>query len=386
MPKSAIIVSQSGPITDGLPEAVSEIGHDVSETFVAERAEDKRYHLSRSLLEPIEEAVVGLSGSGSGPERPYLVIDGIAHPGQIVDLADRLPPTAVRDRRGAVLESLAEQNPVASVRSELRRAKVSIRREKTKQRGGEHDKPAGERGTVSDYEGRCQRLREQVDMRGKKVRKRVSEEYGGSDGYALVLGGFGARTTEVWSALTGTEKVTRSPTRPASSKTEEVSVGPHTVAVTDVPCIPPEGIGGWFGEAVPSVLGALSRADIVLSVGDETEAGMLEGIAETFGCEHSHIGEPDGTGSVANRALDAVSNSLGSVGCRLRLPYGDGTESLISKLYDDSVVRDVSYGEDVLVHTTVPEDYMDEMKHSVEEIGGEVTVTEASGGGRTSSG
>lgn len=386
MSKDAVIVSQSGDITEGLREVVSSIGHAVSETVTAELTEDNRYYLSRSLLDDIPGALGSPSdsGSGDGSGRPYLVVDGTLHPGQVIDLTERLPPVTLRDRRGAVLEGLSEHNPTASVRFELRRSRIGLQREKQTQRTGEIEGPTGKKGRLKEYERKCQNLRQEIDRRGKKVRERTSGSHGDADGYALLLGWFGSETTPLWSRLTeSTQEGTSVPTEPARAVTRQVRVGPHSVALTDIPDIPPDGVPGWFSEAVPSVPATLSRADIALSTCGGAKKQGLNEIAEDFGCEYIDITTPlsgdNSRDAVADRALEAISDSFVSVRCRFRLPHGDATQSLVSELHDEGVIEDTTYGKDTVLCVTVSEESFGEVKRRVTDIGGKIISTERSG-------
>jgi hypothetical protein len=116
MPELALIVSQSGRVTHGLPALVSARGCDPVETLVTDRPEDGRYYLAPGTVERVERRT-----AGAEREPPVLVVDGTVHPGQAVDLRARLPSVTVRDRRELLWERLAERNPVAATRTDKQR-------------------------------------------------------------------------------------------------------------------------------------------------------------------------------------------------------------------------------------------------------------------------
>jgi hypothetical protein len=369
MPQKAVIVSRSGGVSAGLPEAVSASGYEVEKEVVTDRGEDGRYYLSPATVDRLEAML------SSSDNLSCLVVDAEVHPGQAVDLTERLPVTTFRDRRGAFLEGLGEGNPAAAARFELWRSRISRRKAAREQRDGQADGPTGEAGRLGGIDGRIQRIRDEVRSHRKDAHDRVTEAYTDADGYAVLVGD-GVRTTEVWASLTdgGTERVGL----PSQAVTDTVTVGPHRVAVTDLPEVPEpdsdpdsdsEPLPEWFREAVPGVPAALERASLVLGVGESRE-DLTGAVSEEFGCDTA-------VGPTAEDAKEAIADAFGTVEYAFRLPYGDAAHAFVSRLHDEAEVGDVRYDEEILVRATVSRSAEDRMKRRAREADGEAVPAES---------
>lgn len=365
MPQKAVIVSQSGEVSAGLPETVSALGYEVEKEVVTDRGEDARYYLSPATVDRLEAML-----SSSDP-LSCLVVDAEVHPGQAVDLTERLPATTFRDRRGAFLDGLGEDNPAAAARFELWRSRISRRKAAREQRDGQTDGPTGETGRLGEIDGRLQRIRDDIRRHRKEAYDRVTEAYTDADGYAVLVGD-GVGTTEVWSSLTdgGTERVTR----PSRAVTDTVTVGPHRVAVTDLPEVPEpnsdsEALPGWFREAAPGVPAALERASLVVGIGERRE-DLTDAVSEGFGCDVAYACDPE-------EASEAIAEAFGTAEYVFRLPYGDAAHAFVSRLHDEAEVGGVRYDEEILVRATVSQGAEDELKRGAREADGEVVPADS---------
>ncbi|PSP80422.1 hypothetical protein BRC88_06905 [Halobacteriales archaeon QS_4_69_225] len=366
MSRPAVIVSQSGAVTPGLRAVVSASGDDVVETVTVDRPEDNRYYLSPPTLDRVETLCDGLEAT-----EPRVVVDGTVHPGQMVDLGERLPSAVLRDRRGAVLERLGETNPAAATRFELRRIRVARRAAARDQRDGAADAPSGESGRLAEHDERRGRLRERLDDRQREARRRVNDAYADVDGRVVLLArGDGAAATEIWGALTG-DDAEPAAGRPARATTATAAVGPHTVAVTDAPgVIAAEGFPAWFADAVPGVVAALERADLVLCSGVDPD-GLVAALAERFDGTHEAV-------AATPEAVRArVTDVFGAADYVVRLPYGDDAQALLSELHESTAVADVIYGDAVTVRLTVSRSAAESLVRRVEAVGGTARPADA---------
>lgn len=354
----ALVVTQSGRITDGLMAVVGSRGHDPVETLVTDRPTDGTYYLSPTTLDDAQRWASGATDGGK------LVVDGILHPGQVVDLSGRLPSVTLRDRRDVVWESLGESNPVAAARFDLRRARIARRAAAASQRDDATDGPSGMSGRLVDREQGVQARREELETRRKAARDRARTEYQGVDGYVVMLGRVGTQTTALWAALTD-EPATEGVCSPTQPRTATADVGPHTLAVTDVPGVPGDGgIPEWLTAAVPGLVTALDRASCVLIVGDPD--GLAEAVRGRFDVTWRSV-QP--TEKAAHEALNDV---FGTASFAVRLPYGDDTHALVSDLHDRAAVRDAEYDDAVRLHVEVPWTARDRWRRRVSAVGGEV--------------
>lgn len=361
MPETAVVVSQSGAVTAGLRGAVSASGYEVAETVVTDRPEDNTYYLAPSTVAELEELCAGLDTA-----TPYLVVDGIVHPGQMVDLRTRLESVTLRDSRGAVLEHLGSDNPAAATRFELWQNRIASRRAARTQREEAASGPSGTSGRLADHERREQQLRKTLERQQRNARSRIEDAYADVDGYVVLLARDGAPATSLWAALTDAE-ASEAVGRPSQVVTDTITVGPHTVAVSDTPAVVTRaGLPEWFTEGVPGVGAALERADLVMCLGPERD-GLATALSERFDGEHATVGGPD-----ADTARGLVADALGTAEYAVRLPYDDDAQALLSKLHETAIVTDVAYEESILARLTVSRSSMDTLVRRVEDVNGAV--------------
>ncbi|PSQ17420.1 hypothetical protein BRD02_03350 [Halobacteriales archaeon QS_8_69_73] len=361
MSRPAVIVSQSGAVTPGLRAVVSASGDDVVETVTVDRREDNRYYLSPPTLDRVETLCDGLEAT-----EPRVVVDGTVHPGQMVDLGERLPSAALQDRRGAILKRLGETNPAAATRFELRRTRIARRAAARDQRDGAADTPSGESGRLAEHDERRGRLRERLDDRQREARRRVDDAYTDVDGHVVLLArGDGTAATEAWTALTGDDADAEPAAgRPAGATMATAAVGPHTVAVTDAPgVVAADGFPAWFADAVPGVVAALEQADLVLCSGVDPD-GLVATLAERFDGTHEAV-------AATPEAVRArVTDTFGAADYVVRLPYGDDAQALLSELHESAAVADVAYGDEVTVRLTVSRSAAESLVRRIEAVGG----------------
>lgn len=361
MPESALLVSQSGRVTHGLQALVAARGYDHVDTLVTDQAEDNEYFLAPGTIERVEQRDTGAEG---GPR--VLVVDGTLHPGQAVDLQARLPSVTLRDRRELLWERLSEQNPVATTRLELRRARLERREAAGRQRDGATQSPSGTSGHVSEHERQRQDLQATLERRQNDARKRVQKGYADVDGRVVLLGRVGAPPTALWATLTG-ESATPAAGRPAQPTTATMELGPHTLAVTDTPGV--LGTGGLpesLTEVVPGLVAALEQASYVLGVGAHCE-GLRTAVSEQFDTTwHSVAGADAGT------ARDALREGFDAPEYAIQLPYADDAHALVSTLHDSAIVHTTEYEDAIYLHVEVAQNATDELRRRVSAVGGEI--------------
>lgn len=365
MTDPALVVSQSGRPTDGLPALVAANGHEPVATLVVDRPEDGQYYLSPATVEQVENHDVAERESAT------LVVDGAPHPGQLADLQARLRSTAVVDTRHVLWARLAGANPVAETRLELRTARVERRRAADAQRDAATRGPSGTSGRLADVERRVEDLRGTLDERQVAARRRVRTGHADADAGVVVLGRVGAPTAALWSALTG-EAGASGVGRPARPTTATRAVGPHALAVTDTPGIPgDEGPPEWLTRAVPGLAAALEGATVVLGVGEGHEA-LLEAAAERFDTRCRSLDAPD-----ADAARAALGDALPTAAYAVRLPYSDDTHALVSDLHDRAAVRETEYDDSVYLRLAVARTATEELRRRVDAVGGELRRLDA---------
>jgi 50S ribosomal subunit-associated GTPase HflX len=362
MSEPTLIVSRSGGITHGLRALVAAQGSEPVSTLVSDRPEDGRYDLAAATVARIERRWA----ADRGPLT--VVVDGTPHPGQIVDLRTRLPSVTVVDKRRILWGRLAEVNPVAATRVELRKARSARREAADAQRRASTRGPSGTSGRLADSDQRVQRLRDTLDGRREAARERVRTAHAGADARVVLLGRVGAPTSALWTALTG-KAAPSDVGRPGRVTTATTAVGPHGVAVTDTPGVPGRnGLPGWLTEVVPGLSAALDEATCVLGVGERHDA-LLRAIAERFDVACRSLDDTDAT--TARRVLEDV---LESAVYAVRLPYGDGTQRLVSKLHDRATVRAIEYDDAVYVRVEVARNATERLRRRVSAVGGELNA------------
>lgn len=361
MTEPALVVSQSGQITRGLPAFVAARGHEPVETHAVDRPEDGQYYLSPATIEHAEQYRVEL-----GRDELALVVDGTLHPGQMVDLQQRLPEVHLRDKRGAVWERLAEENPVAAACLDLQRCRIARREAAATQRDASTSGPSGTSGRLAASEQREQDLRSTLETRQENARREIRTSYTDADGRVVLLGRVGAPTSDLWSALTD-ESAPAAAGRPARPTTATATVGPHTLAVTVTSGIPGNsGLPAWFEKAVPGLPAALEAADCVLGVGEHHES-LLDAVAERFDvtCRSLSHASP-------GAARDVLRDTFETAAYAVQLPYDDEAHALVSTLHDRAVVHATEYDDAIYLRVEVAQSAVDELRNRVSAVDGSV--------------
>ncbi|ESS04466.1 MAG: GTPase [uncultured archaeon A07HR67] len=377
MTERALIASRSGAVTPWVEQTVAALGYDVTAQLTAEAPEHGRYHVPPGLVDRLRTRLDNLDVS-------LVAVDGLVHPGQAVDLASALPQTTIRDRRGVVWERLAAGGNSAAERSlALRTHQTERRRAARDQREDSTRGPTGTSGRVEELDRRCQRARESAQTARDDQRRRVETAHDGVDQHVALVGAAGESTGPLRAALTDSVAGEDGPFTPARPVTETTSIGPHDLAVTDTPGIPPA-LPEWYARAVPGTLAALDRADVVVLAGSSNNAGEL---AQSV-CNRTDgvllLGLPpdelDGAPDVVSDTLDRtapdsvrarVADHLPTVRLGLWLPYSDGAHALVSRLHDRADVLSVDYDDTVAVTVDVPAGVAPELRRRVDSLGGD---------------
>jgi hypothetical protein len=365
MGRPALIVSQSGQLTSGLVTLVDAQEYAPVSTLVTDRPESGQHYLSPETIEEIAQHTDRLDAE------PLIVVDGMPHPGQLVDLRTRLQSGAVVDKRWVVWDRLAEANPVAATRKSLYEARLEHRQAANTQRAAATDGPTGRSGRVADSNERLQTLRDRVEQQQETARQRVRTSHTTADVRVVLVGRVGAPTTTLWSELTG-EMATAEAGLPAQPRTAQATVAPHTVALTDTPGVPStDGIPQWMAEALPGVITALSQSTCVLGVGDNHEV-LLPAIADRFDIPCRSVAESD-----AEAAWATLDTLLPSVMGAVRLPYGDDSQAVVSELYDRTVVHHTKYNDAIHVRFEAAYSTIDKLRRRVTAADGELKRLDA---------
>lgn len=356
MSESVLIVSQSGDVTPGLSTLLSAHVDGSVETTVTDRSEDGQYYLSPATVDRLESRF-------TGDEKTVLVVDGDVHPGQALDLRERLPVT-VRDRRSALWEQLGETNPVAATRFDLRQCRIdrlaAARADRNAAAGG----PSDSSGRETDLERRRDSLRDQLDERRQTASERVTEGYEEVDSRVVLVGRPGVATAALWATLTGDDPDPVG--HRAQPTTATATFGPHTVAVTETPGVPGDGLPSWVEAVLPGLVAAVEQATLVIGVGPGVES-LIESIKGRVDATCRQLDEP-----APDAVRQAVAETLGTVAYRLQLPYDDATHALVADLHDNARVHDVAYRDEVVVQVEVSASRADAIARRVAELGGEV--------------
>ena len=356
----ALIVSDTGRVTPGLQAFVAARGYRPISTLINDRPEHERYYLSPATLEAIEH-----HSTDQGRDDLTVVLDGRPHSGQLADVQERLDPQVV-DTPRLVWERLANENPVASARIELRTARLAHRNAADAQRETSAQGPSGTSGRLADAERRIQACRDVLADRQEAARERVLESHTGADARVVLLGYVGAPTTALWTALTGAD-ATPEVGRPAQATTAMATIGPHRLAVTDTPSVTGDGgLPAWFLEVVPGASAALAAATCVLLVGDG-HSRLRQAIADRFDTSCRSVQSGD-----AATAQSVVAEFLATTTFAIRLPYTDDAHALVSELHDQTVVHTVEYDDAIRLRVEVAQTAIGNLRRRVRAADGTV--------------
>lgn len=370
MTARALLASRAGPVTSEFAEIVSQLGYTAEDSLVTDSPEDNQYHLPPGLVETLREC-----SSEKGVE--FLAIDGIAHAGQMVDLNTALPSMTIRDRRGVILERLAGGgNAAAAARLALRDRRVARRRARRDQRSGSAAGPSGTSGAVSELERACEQQIETLQSEQDTLRQRVSNSYDGIGTHVTIVGTMSAPTTEYWEALTG-EQGGGGPLRPASPTTAVTEIGPHTVAVTDIPGLT-AGENEWFVDAVPGTVAAIDRSDILLVVESTDDIDRLLPTDGFDGAITRWSGpkEPakeiglDRPGNWSEQLVAEIQPLLPTTRLAVTLPSTDAGHGMVSTLHEETTVETIEYGDEIRLKIEMPDAAVEQLSQQIKQVGG----------------
>ncbi len=368
MTATTVLATRHGSIRPAVEAVVAERELSVANVLAVDGDEDNQYHLPPALVDQLVDCV-----DRTEPQR--VVVDGLLHAGQMYDLSHALPAVELLDRRDLYYEHLAEGgNPAAETARELRRRQIELRTERRRQRDGATTGPTGESGSVSELSDACDRLTASLESCQQRQRHQIKTSYEGVDARVVVVGPVGAPTTDGWCALTG-ERAESTVLRPATPRTAVADIGPHEVAVTDTPGFV-AGQPEWFTAAVPGTMAAVERADILVVVESANHRPSLAIDDTAFGGTVVWTQPPaDGErASWRSQFRKEIAQALPTVRLTLTLPYG--AESVLSRLYDETTVESVAYGEEIEADVAVPAGRSDRIEQAVEQAGGTVECSE----------
>lgn len=354
MTGTALLASRSGPVPEWFAETVGALGYDPTGTLTVTAPENGRYHLPPGLVARLEQRIAETDAA-------FVGVDGLVHPGQMLDLATALSSVTVRGRRGVVWQRLQTENAVAKHRLELRDTRVERRRVVRDERDSAASGPE-DSGRVDELDRRCQRLQAGLETRRADARERVQAAYDGVDAHVTLVGPPTGETTDLWEGLTGQSASgggAFSPARPVSAVT---NAGPHELALTDTPGFV-DGLPAWYTDTVPETQAALSRADVVVVAGETavSTAELSRTVDERFDATVVPAPRSGSPGEAVLPAGDPVDGSspeavrtrlatvVPSERLALSLPYTDDAHALVSWLYDQGTVDALEYGERITV-------------------------------------
>ncbi len=372
----AVLASQSGAVTDWFSETVEALGYDIAATVTTEGTEHGRYYLSPGVLEDIDT-------TAGADDCALVAVDGTAHPGQLVDVSDRLRADDVRDRRGIVFARLAAGgSDLAEARLALHDARLDRRTAERAQRQSATRDPTGTSGRVADLDRRCQRLRDTLGTRRRAARRRSDRAHGDTDAHVVFVGSPTAGAPRLWSALTGADDRHPGPFDPARPVSDRRSLGGHRLRMTATPGLVP-GDPEWYESVVPGTFAALRGADIVVVVDRSLDrlGDLCETVQSRSGATvlRALTAENDDTtgpgerqvGHATPEALESrLRSELATVCVDIALPYGDAAQALVSRLYDRRTVTSVEYGDEICLTVAVPDDAVADLRRRVREVGG----------------
>lgn len=349
MNESVVLVVASETPTPGIKRTLDHLDRQPVETLVHDRPEDGHYYLSPATVKRLEALLRETEATG-------VIVDGEMHPGQTVDLEDRLG-VETRDRRGLVWEHLAEANPVAETRLALRRRRIERRAVATRQRQQSTSAPTGTSGRLDDLTRQCQDLRQELEERQRAARTRIRTAHTDVDAYVVTIRQADAEAATGGAALT--DEPAASGLRPRRPQTTITTVQAHTIAVTMIPDIPGDrGLPEWVTAAVPGIESALDRADVVVGAPGTFLKRITDSDTPTV--------VTDETASIPA----AVAERLPTVQLAIELPYADDAHTLVSWLHDHTVVRETAYTDTITVHCTAPEGARNDIIRRVESVDG----------------
>ena len=365
--RTALLATRHGSIRPAVAAIVDERGCSVADILATDADENGRYNLPPGLVERLAERV-------SETDAEVVVVDGLFHSGQRYDLADALPPVDVLDRRELYYESLANGgNEAAGIARDLRARQLERRAAKRAQRDGSTASPSGESGAVKELSDACDRLTAELEACQTRRRRQVETSYEDVDGHAVVVGPVDGATTEVWAALTETA-VERAVLRPATPRTTILTLGPQEVAITDTPGLV-AGQPAWYTEVIPRTMAAIRRADVLFVARSDDEQSLdIEDTGFDGTVLRTRVPPEGDEQSWREQLRGELQQALPTVRLDISLPYG--AESLLSRLYDETSVESVEYGEEIEAKVVVSARRADSIERAVEQAGGTVDQSE----------
>lgn len=150
-------------ITQTFERLVETIVEPEADVRIVSATGHNRYGIDPGAIDRLQE--IWIKADTRSTQR--LIVNGVLHPGQIVDLNNALSSVTVWDRRDVVLRRLSDgNNPLAPTCLELRQCRIDHRRAMQHQRHAATDGP-DDSGQVHELNHRKQTLQRKLRLQSR---------------------------------------------------------------------------------------------------------------------------------------------------------------------------------------------------------------------------
>ncbi|ERG96924.1 hypothetical protein [Haloquadratum walsbyi] len=344
-----------------------------------------RYGIDPETIDQLQETWI----VEDTPMEQQLVVDGILHPGQIVDLSDAIPSITVQDRRDIVLRRLSDgNNPLATICLELRQCRIDHRQAMQQQRHAATDGP-DDSGRVNELNHRKQTLQDSIESAIADQQQLIKNAYSDVDARIGVINPIGTESAanRMCSALTSdADSQITGILRPVTPVTTTTTIGPHEVAVTRMTPLVNQ-IPTWYERVIAGTLEIFDEADVVVTVNsiDYTQINnesaddikkpsvSISTVVEQYCRDDTEILSRTGDSDDEVNSIRAdVAAELPDTQLSISLPYTDSAQATVSQLYDDTTVESISYDERITLTVRVAVTQTDAIRRAVTTAGGSI--------------
>lgn len=368
-------------ITRTFEDLVNTVVESKARARIVSATGHNRYGIDPGIINQLQETWI----VEDAPTKQRLVIDGILHPGQIVDLSDTLPSVTVCDRRDVILRRLSDgNNQFATMSIELRQCRIDHRRAMQHQRHAATDGP-DQSGRVNELTQRKQTLRNKIETAIADQQQSVKNAYANVDARISVISQIGTEpaANELYSSITpNIDSEITAILRPATPMTTVTTIGPHEVAVTRVTPfitdIPP-----WYERVIAGTLTILNQADVIAiaeannrSHTDIEPANNIKRLPMNIQQQCKDDAEILLWAGESNTDDDSIradiAAELPDTQVTISLPYTDDAQATVSWLYNNTTVESISYDERIVLTVRVAVTQNDAVQRAVTTVDGTI--------------
>jgi len=372
-------------ITQTFERLVETIVEPEADVRIVSATGHNRYGIDPGAIDRLQE--IWIKADTRSTQR--LIVNGVLHPGQIVDLNNALSSVTVWDRRDVVLRRLSDgNNPLAPTCLELRQCRIDHRRAMQHQRHAATDGP-DDSGQVHELNHRKQTLQKKIETAIADQQQSIENAYSDVDAHVSIISSIDAEpvANDIYSRLNPTvDSELTEILRPATPVTTVTTIDPHEVAVTRLTPLITD-VPTWYERVIAGTFKMLTQADVVVIAGiddhthtdnestDDTATPLMSIIStvEQHCRDNTEILARTSESKNDTDSIRAdVAAELPDTRLIVSLPYTDDAQATVSWLYDNTTVESITYDERITITVRAAVSQRDAVQRAVTAVDGSI--------------